>query len=109
MDTELNQNERILKDGTANFQKGMEAVGGKLYLTNQRLVFEAHLINVQRGVTEIGLSDIQSSEKCWTKFAGIVPLVPNSLKVITKQGKEHRFALYGRQAWAAAIEVAQNA
>ena len=109
MQTELKQNEQIIKQGAANLQKGIETVGGKLYLTNQRLVFEAHKINVQGGTTEIELPDILSSEKCWTKFLGFIPLMPNSLAVYTKAGKEYRFVLFGRGAWASAIDENKNA
>ncbi len=70
MRTELKQDEHIIKQGLANLQKGIETVGGRLYLTNQRLVFEAHTINVQGGTTEIELSSISTTKKCWTKFLG---------------------------------------
>jgi hypothetical protein len=108
MKTELKQNERVIKQGAANLQKGFETVGGKLYLTNQRLVFEAHQINVQGGITEIELSEVQSTQKCWTKFLGFIPLMPNSLAVYTKDGEEYRFVLFGRGAWAAAIHTNKN-
>lgn len=45
----LRDGERIIKEGAANLQKNIETVGDKLYLTNQRLVFEAHTLNVQGG------------------------------------------------------------
>ena len=70
MRTELKQDEHIIKQGLANLQKGIETVGGRLYLTNQRLVFEAHTINVQGGTTEIELSNVSTTKKCWTKFLG---------------------------------------
>ncbi|MBN1954179.1 MAG: hypothetical protein JW900_03920 [Anaerolineae bacterium] len=104
MKTELRQGEQIVKEGAANLQKNIETVGGKLYLTSQRLVFEAHKINIQGGRTEVELSNIQSLRPCWTRFLGLIPLFPNSLAVFTKQGKEYRFVLSGRHAWAAAIE-----
>ncbi|MCP4491833.1 MAG: hypothetical protein GY820_31680 [Gammaproteobacteria bacterium] len=109
MKTELKQNEQIIKQGVANLQKGIETVGGKLYLTNHRLVFDAHKINVQGGATEIELPDILSSEKCWTKFLGCIPLMPNSLAVYTKTGEEYRFVLFGRGAWVEAIDENKNA
>lgn len=109
MKTELKQNERIIKYGASNLQKGLETVGGKLLLTNQRLVFEANKINFQGGSTEIKLSDIQFSEKCWTKFLDFIPLIPNSLAVYTSAGEEYRFVLFGRDAWAAAIDASKNA
>lgn len=105
MKTPLRPGEQIVKEGAANLQKNMEAVGGKLCLTNQRLVFEAHMLNVQGGTAEVDLSIVQSSRPCWTKFMGFLPLFPNSLAVFTKQGKEYRFVLFGRHAWAAAIEA----
>ncbi len=104
MKTATRPGELVIKDGAANLQRGIETVGGWLYLTNRRLVFEAHKLNVQRGVTEVELSDIQSSQPCWTKFLGIIPLFPNSLAIHTKDGEEYRFVLFGRSAWASAIE-----
>lgn len=100
----LNPQEQIIKQGAANLQKNIESVGGKLMLTNQRLVFKAHAMNVQGGTTDVPLSDIQSVQPCWTKLLGIIPLFPNSLAVHTKKGVEFRLVLFGRQAWADAIE-----
>lgn len=105
MKTPLNPDEKIIKQGAANLQKNIETVGGKLYLTNQRLVFEAHSINIQGGTSEIALSNVQSLRPCWTKFLGLIPLLPNSLAVYNKQGEEYRFVLFGRHAWAAAIDA----
>ena len=100
MKTELNQGEELVKKGGGNLQIGVETVGGFLYLTNQRLIFEAHGINFfQGGNTLIDLSDIESTEKCWTKFLNVIPLMPNSLAVHTKSGEEYRFVLFGRGAW----------
>lgn len=100
----LNPQEQLVRQGAANLQKNIETVGGKLLLTNQRLVFKAHAINFQGGTTDVPLSDIQSVQPCWTKFLGLVPLFPNSLAVTTKKGVEYRFVLFGRQAWADAID-----
>lgn len=104
MKTVLRDSERLVKQGTANLQKNIETVGGRLYLTDRRLVFEAHAINIQGGTTELPLQDIQSTRACWTRFLGLIPLFPNSLAVYTKSGVEYRFVLFGRHAWAAAID-----
>jgi hypothetical protein len=109
MQTKLRKNEQIIKDGVANLQKGIETVGGKLYLTDQRMIFEAHKINIQGGITEIELDRIQSLKKCWTKFLGFIPLVPNSLAVYTKSGKEYRFVLFKRGIWMTTIEKHKHA
>lgn len=37
----------------ANYFRGIEAVGGKIYFYEDRLVFKSHLFNIQRGETEI--------------------------------------------------------
>jgi hypothetical protein len=109
MNTLLNADETILKDGPANLQRGAETVGGKVYLTSRRLVFEAHKFNLQRGATEIPLGDISSVARCWTKFLNLIPVLPNSLAVTTTQGEEYRFVLFGRDAWEEAISRAKAA
>lgn len=108
MKSPLRPGEQVIKEGAANLQKNIEAVGGRLCLTNQRLVFEAHVFNVQGGTTEVDLPNVQSSRPCWTRFLGFLPLFPNSLAVFTMQGDEYRFVLNGRHAWAAAIEAQRN-
>jgi len=100
---QLTANEKIIKSGPANFQKGIEQVGGKLYLTNDRIVFESHKLNFQSGTTQIKLEDISSVKKSWTKFLGFIPLAPNSIKISTKEGEKFRFALDGRSKWITAI------
>ena len=90
---------KILRRGAANLQKGIETVGGKLYLTNQRLVFEAHKSNIQGGITELELTDINSTNLKWTKFLGLIPLFPNSLAVILNNEKEYHYVLFARKAW----------
>lgn len=103
MKTKLKRDEFPVKKSGANLQNGIETVGGHLYLTNHRLVFESHAFNVQHGVTKIKLSNIKDMQKCWTKFLGFIPVMPNSLAVYTTQGKEFRFVLFGRDEWIAAI------
>lgn len=103
MKTNLSQGEHVIKQGAANLQRGLETVGGKLYLTNERLIFEAHKINFQSNATEIGLEDIDSLAKSWTKFLGKLPIMPNSISVYTKENKEYRFVLFGRKAWIVAM------
>jgi len=108
MKTDLISEEVAVKSGGANYMRGAEAVGGKLHLTNQRLVFESHALNIQTGVTIVPLSEIADIVPCWTKFLGLIPLVPNSLAVTTADGAEHRFVLYGRGKWKRAIESQQS-
>ncbi len=99
----LQPDEHLVREGGANLQRGIETVGGKLFLTNQRLLFQSHAFNVQTGPTQIELSDVSGTKRCWTKFLGFIPLIPNSLAVQTARGKEYRFVLSGRAQWATAI------
>jgi len=82
--TALRPGESVIREAPANLQRGIETVGGKLILTTARLVFEAHALNVQRGSTEIDLAAVKSATPCWTRFLGLIPLMPNSLVVTTK-------------------------
>lgn len=105
MKIELAPGEKLLREGAANLQRGIETVGGRLFLTNRRLAFSSHALNVQTGPTDIPLSAIRSTSPCWTRFLGLIPLAPNSLAVRT-DNSEHRFVLFGRSQWAQAINEA---
>lgn len=64
MNTKLLENEKIIKQGSANyFNRGNgllfgQSAGGKLYLTNQRLLFEGHGFNVGREAVVVYVKDI---------------------------------------------------
>ena len=73
MKTELVSDETITKDGAASLQRGVETVGGKLYLTDQRLIFEPQRINIQRGATVVLFEDILNTTLCWTKIINLIP------------------------------------
>ena len=109
MRIDLQPGERLIRDGGANLMRGMEAVGGRLFLTDRRLHFASHAFNIARGATDLPLADIAATAPCWTKFLGVIPLLPNSLAVRTRDGAEYRFVVYGRRAWQAAIEAARQA
>lgn len=101
---ELAAGETLLREGAANLQRGMEAVGGYLFLTDRRLLFRSHGFNVQDGDTEIPLARIHGARPCWTRLFGVLPLVPNSLSVATDEG-HYRFVLFSRRQWLVTIEA----
>ena len=103
MAIELRTGEKLIHEGGANLHRGWEAVGGHLYLTSQRLLFQSHSFNVQTGNAEIPLAEVASLRLCWTKFLGIIPVFPNSLAIHTADGSEHRFVVQARQSWSDAI------
>jgi hypothetical protein len=103
MNTRLRRDEDVIRDGMASIQRGIETVGGNLYLTTHRLVFESHALNIQTGNTIVPLGDIEDVQTCWTKFLGLFPIFPNGLLVSTEKGKSFRFVLFGRTEWMNAI------
>ena len=106
--TTLESEESVLKAGRANLQRGDETVGGRLFLTDRRLIFEAHIFNVQRGGDQINLGQIAELRPAWTKFFGVIPLMPNSLSVKTAGGGEYNLVCRRRGAWMEAIQDAKG-
>ena len=106
--TTLDPGESALKEGRANLQRGAETVGGRLFLTNRRLIFEAHIFNVQRGGDQIQLGQIAEMRPAWTRFFGVVPVMPSTLCVRTDGGAEYNLVCRGRAAWMEAIQEAKG-
>ncbi len=104
--TVLSSGEVIVKRGAANLQRNAETVGGFLYLTDRRLIFESHKVNIQRGVTEVNLRNISGITTGWTKFLGLIPVSPNALLVKIQNGTEYRLTLWGKNSWNEAIKHA---
>ena len=77
----------------ANYFRGIEAVGGRLYFGETGMTFRSHNWNIQTGETRIEYRDIQSFSKRNT-----LRLVPNGLPVFTKDGFEHKFVIFHRKA-----------
>ncbi len=77
------EDEPVLREGLANHFKGIEGVGGKLYLTNRRLRFVSHKLNVQTHDECYPLSEIAEVEA--TRTLGIIP---NGLRVTVERRQE---------------------
>jgi hypothetical protein len=90
----LEPNEEIEISGPANLFRGVEGVGGRLYFTNQKLIFNSHKINLQSGQTNIDYSEIVSVEKRKTGF-----IVNNGIRVIIRAGKSYDFVVNNREEW----------
>ncbi len=90
--------EEIIKEGPANHLVRGESVGGWLTVTNQRLHFTSHKINVQVHNLSLPLYEIAGAETSAT--AGIVP---NGLLIKTASGQKERFVVNGRAAWVHAL------
>jgi len=97
------ESEEIIGKFTANLIRGIEGVGGRMILTNQRLLFEAHRINVQTAPLAIPLASIQ--EVAATAALGIVP---TGITIRCIGGEEHQFVAWGRKRIIAKIEEARK-
>lgn len=93
------EGEAIIYSGRANHFKGAEAVGGKLYLLKNRLEFKSHNFNIQNHQAAIEISNIVE-----VSFYNSLGIVPNGLKITTKQGQVEKFVVSGRKHWKQAIE-----
>jgi hypothetical protein len=94
--------EVAIKDGSANHYKGLEAVGGKLYLTNQRLKFKSHKLNIQVHEMEIPLNQIVSIEKA----SGFLAF--KQINVHVKDSTVEKFVVNNREEWINAIMKQKN-
>ena len=89
---DLQDNEEILLTRPANHFLGIEGVGGKIFITNKRFVFKSHELNIQKHQLDINYTDIDK-----LIFFNTLLLFPNGLKLILKNGKEEKFAVWKRQ------------
>lgn len=89
---ELFEDELIECDFGANLFRGIEGVGGKVFLTNKKLIFKAHKFNIQNGQSDFAYEEIVSLTK--RKTGGIVD---NGVRLQTKDGKNHDFVLNERE------------
>ncbi len=94
IEPELELNEEIEIEGPANLFRGIEGVGGKIFLTNKKLIFKSHKINVQKGQTNIEYSKIQEIVKRKT-----VKLIDNGIRITTDNGKKYDFVVNERDFW----------
>ena len=99
----LRSGEEVLKEGPAShFFKG-ESVGGWLTLTDQRLQFTSHKINVQVHTLDLQLSQIARAETVAT-----ARLIPNGLKIKTASGESEHFVVNGRADWVNTMAKAKH-
>ena len=95
----LRSGEVVLRSGAANHRRGLEAVGGKLFLTNHRLIFVSHGLNIQSGPAYFELSAIVG--------AGRSGVLRNWLTVRFSDGNA-KFAVFRPSLWIRAIEAARQ-
>ena len=96
---ELDNDEHIEIYGPANIFRGIEGVGGKLFLTNKNVIFKSHKINIQTGQTKMDYADIHTIHKLKT-----LGFIENKMRIETKDGKTHDFVVNERDLWVEKLE-----
>jgi hypothetical protein len=100
----LYDNESLIKEGGANHFKKNEGVGGKLALTNKRLIFKSHNLNLQNHESEFNLDQIAHIEMGKT-----FNVMRNVLRVQIDNSEKHKFIVDEADLWMAAIIEQKNA
>jgi hypothetical protein len=94
------ENETILFETQASHFKGIEAVGGLLYLTAERLVFKSHKYNIQNHTLSVNLDEIASVSRY--KVFGISN---NGILLETKNGSKEKFSVVQPDDWLTHLEI----
>jgi len=90
---ELESNKEISFTTHANLYRGTEVGGGRMNITNEEVIFDAHKINMQGESLVIKMEDIDEVKKRRTLF-----IVPNGLKIKLNSGEEYKFVVSKRSA-----------
>lgn len=91
---ETDEDERIIKQAGANYFIGKEGVGGKLVLTDRRLMFKPHKFNVQKQQAEFQLTEIERLE-----LARTLRFMRNGLSLETAGRGVHKFIVDEPHSW----------
>jgi hypothetical protein len=94
---DLDDGEVLIRKGKANHFVGSISDGGRLRLTNRRLIFRAHRVNLARVSGTIAVADVVDF---------VTGRAPTDLTLVLTDGKTERFALWHRRHWIADIKAA---
>lgn len=89
---DLRQGERLLMSGSANKWQIVGSKGGKLFLTDQRIVFQAHGFNFGSKFDEYALSDIQIQGNT-VNIKTTSNLISFNITFFTKSGEKLSFVV----------------
>lgn len=90
----MDEDEQLIFETSANHFESMEDVGGKLYLTNKRLIFKSNNINTKNNELSIELPDIIEVDKYKT-----LGVINNGISVITASNNKEKFVVEKRRDW----------
>jgi len=94
----LQPNETIIMAGNTKMRHLDQQVQGKLIVTNQRIYFRSlkeSFRDCDREITPAEIRDLIYFNTFW--------LIPNGMKIITRNGDENQFIVSNRNEWAKLI------
>jgi hypothetical protein len=104
MKIQLGAGEQILKEGFANHLLNGEGVGGKLWLTDQRLYFKSHVFNYQVHDESYPLRQIIN-----VRPKNTLVVIRNGITISLKDGREELFFVWRRNVWITRIQAVLSA
>jgi hypothetical protein len=99
----LHTGETIIFQTGANHFKHLEAVGGQLCLTDKRLIFKSHNLNIQNHELTIDLEDIKSIDTFKPLW-----LTNNGIVIKTDNPTVEKFVVEKREKWKKTLEEIKN-
>jgi hypothetical protein len=94
----LQPNETIMMAGNTKLRFQDHQVDGKLIITNQRIYFRSLNENFRECDREITPSEIRD-----LIYFNTLWIIPNGMKIVTKNGSENEFIVRNRNEWAKLI------
>lgn len=90
----LFSDEILIKEGPANHFLNGEGIGGWIYLTDKKLLFKSHSVNIQNHELSIPLSQVVEMEKGRT-----FGIIPNQLRINLGNEKVEKFVVENVNDW----------
>jgi hypothetical protein len=99
IDVKADNLEPVIYDGGANHFLNGEAVGGKLFLMNDKLRFKSHRFNIQNHELVMDMAHVKQVD-----FYNLAGVIRNGLEITLDNGKTEKFVVNKRTVWKDEIE-----
>lgn len=86
----------IVCESRANLFDRKTAFGGKIFLTNEYIIFNSHGLNLKKKKVKIAIKEISTIDKWVHKQSSVTD---NGLVIRTTRGNEFKFAVDHRDNW----------
>jgi hypothetical protein len=103
----LRDGEALIEEVVANHFLNHEGRGGKLFITDRRVVFTPHRFNVQLAPVEQRLADVRDVR--WARVVGAAGAPMSSFLELVEGARSERYVVSGAAELGARIEAAASA